>query len=102
MPDDPGEAQAEPGRRDRCVERSVHPARRAGLHSVGQRPEFIAQAVRDRIAAAGARTAYIEPGSPWDGGGSENSPGDCFPDDGRLRKRLGKAGAAGEDARERV
>ncbi len=45
-------------------------------------PEFIAQAVRDRIAAAGARTAYIEPGSPWDGGGSENSPGDCFPDDG--------------------
>ena len=45
-------------------------------------PEFIAQAVRDRIAAAGARTADIEPGSPWDGGGSENSPGDCFPDDG--------------------
>ena len=28
-------------------------------------PEFVAQAVRDWIAAVGARTAYIEPGSPW-------------------------------------
>ena len=27
-------------------------------------PEFIAQAVRDWIAAVGAKTAYIEPGSP--------------------------------------
>jgi transposase InsO family protein len=49
-------------------------------------PEFIAKAVREWIAAVGARTAFIEPGSPWDGGGSENSPGDCFPDDGRLRE----------------
>lgn len=31
-------------------------------------PEFIAQAVRDWIATAGARTAYIEPGSPWENG----------------------------------
>ena len=31
-------------------------------------PEFIAQAVRDRIAAVGAKTAYIEPGSPWENG----------------------------------
>jgi putative transposase len=28
-------------------------------------PEFIAQAVRDWIGAVGAKTAYIEPGSPW-------------------------------------
>ena len=49
-------------------------------------PEFIALAVRDWISAVGAKTAYIEPGSPWDGGGSENSPGDCFPDDGLLRE----------------
>lgn len=28
-------------------------------------PEFIAKAVRDWIAAVSARTAYIEPGSPW-------------------------------------
>jgi transposase InsO family protein len=27
-------------------------------------PEFIAQAVRDWIAAVGAKTAYIAPGSP--------------------------------------
>ena len=27
-------------------------------------PEFVAQAVRDSIAAVGARAAYIEPGSP--------------------------------------
>ncbi len=31
-------------------------------------PEFVAQAVRDWISAAGARTAYIEPGSPWENG----------------------------------
>lgn len=31
-------------------------------------PEFIAQAVRDWIAAVGAKTAYITPGSPWENG----------------------------------
>jgi transposase InsO family protein len=31
-------------------------------------PEFVAQAVRDWIAAVGSRTAYIEPGSPWENG----------------------------------
>lgn len=31
-------------------------------------PEFIAKAVRDWIAAVGARTAFIEPGSPWENG----------------------------------
>ncbi len=31
-------------------------------------PEFVAQAVRDRITAVGASTAYIEPGSPWENG----------------------------------
>ena len=31
-------------------------------------PEFIAQAVRDWIAAVGAKTAYIEPGAPWENG----------------------------------
>ena len=31
-------------------------------------PEFVAQAVRDWIAAVGAKTAYIEPGSPWENG----------------------------------
>lgn len=31
-------------------------------------PKFVVQAVRDWIAAVGAKTAYIEPGSPWDNG----------------------------------
>ncbi len=35
-------------------------------------PEFSAQAVRDRIAAVGATTAYIEPGSPWENGYCES------------------------------
>ena len=31
-------------------------------------PEFLARALRDWIAAVGSRTAYIEPGSPWENG----------------------------------
>jgi transposase InsO family protein len=31
-------------------------------------PEFVAQAVRDWITAVGSKTAYIEPGSPWENG----------------------------------
>ena len=31
-------------------------------------PEFIAEKVRSWIAAVGARTAFIEPGSPWENG----------------------------------
>jgi transposase InsO family protein len=35
-------------------------------------PEFIARAVREWITAGGARTAYIEPGSPWENGCCES------------------------------
>ena len=35
-------------------------------------PEFVAEAVRDWIAAVGAQTAYIEPGSPWENGYCES------------------------------
>jgi putative transposase len=35
-------------------------------------PEFVAQAVQDWITAVGARTAYIEPGSPWENGYCES------------------------------
>jgi transposase InsO family protein len=38
-------------------------------------PEFVAAAVRDWIAAVGARTAYIEPGSPWENGYVESFNG---------------------------
>ena len=35
-------------------------------------PEFIAKAVRDWIDAVGAKTAFIEPGSPWENGYCES------------------------------
>lgn len=35
-------------------------------------PEFVARAVQDWIGAVGARTAYIEPGSPWENGYCES------------------------------
>jgi transposase InsO family protein len=35
-------------------------------------PEFIANAVREWIVAVGARTAFIEPGSPWENGYCES------------------------------
>jgi putative transposase len=38
-------------------------------------PEFIAEALRAWIAAVGARTAYIEPGSPWENGYCESFNG---------------------------
>lgn len=38
-------------------------------------PEFVAVALREWIAAVGARTAYIEPGSPWENGYCESFNG---------------------------
>ena len=35
-------------------------------------PKFVAKAVRDWITAVGARTAFIEPGSPWENGYCES------------------------------
>ncbi len=66
-------------RRDRCPDRPLHPARTACLHSkplsliavqstAGHGPEFVAEAVRAWIEAVGAKTAFIEPGSPWENG----------------------------------
>ena len=49
-----------------------HPARRAEPCTFGQRSEFIARALREWIAAVGAKTAFIEPGSPWENGYCEN------------------------------
>ena len=40
-------------------------------------PEFVAQAVQDWIKAGGAKTAYIEPGSPWDHGDCESFNARC-------------------------
>ncbi len=44
-------------------------------------PEFVALAVRDWIAAVRAKTAYIEPGSPWENGYCESF-------NGRMRDEL--------------
>jgi transposase InsO family protein len=44
-------------------------------------PEFVATALREWIAAVGAKTAYIEPGSPWENGYVESF-------NGRLRDEL--------------
>jgi len=38
-------------------------------------PEFVAGALREWIAALGAKTAYIEPGSPWENGYCESFNG---------------------------
>ena len=38
-------------------------------------PEFVAEAVRRWIAAVGAKTPYIEPGSPWESGYCESFNG---------------------------
>ena len=35
-------------------------------------PEIVAEAVRRWIEAVGAKTAYIEPGSPWENGYCES------------------------------
>jgi putative transposase len=38
-------------------------------------PEFVAASLRDWLAALGAKTAYIEPGSPWENGYCESFNG---------------------------
>jgi len=38
-------------------------------------PEFVAVALREWIAAVGAKTAYIEPGSAWENGYCESFNG---------------------------
>ena len=47
-------------------------AERLGITKQGNGPEFIAKAVQDWISAVGAKTAYIEPASPWESGYRES------------------------------
>ena len=81
MPYYPGEAEAELNRCHRCSDGPVHPARATGIRSErvanggatgssgdGDGPEFVAKDVRAWIEAVGAKTAFIEPGSPWENG----------------------------------
>jgi putative transposase len=56
---------------ERLVADIVELARQHGRYG----PEFVAQAVRDWIGTVGAKTAYIEPGSPWENGYCESFNG---------------------------
>ncbi len=46
-----------------------------GLCRTNNGPEFVAIALREWIAAVGAKTAYIQPGSPWENGYCESFKG---------------------------
>ena len=60
---------------DRCDRRALRPVILRGIlgHIRSDNgPEFVAKAVREWIAAVGAKAAYIEPGSPWENGYCES------------------------------
>ena len=67
-PGDPGPQEALGSRRDRCADGPLHPAWPTRHCSIGNGPEFVAEAVQRWVTAVGARTAFIEPGSPWENG----------------------------------
>ena len=69
---DPREPETQFHGRHRCPVRPVHYARCSRACSFDNGPEFVAKAVRDWIGAVGAKTAYIEPGSPWENGYCES------------------------------
>ena len=52
--------------------RAVQKSRFLRLGGIANGPEFVALALREWIAAVGAKTAYIEPGSPWENGYCES------------------------------
>ena len=67
MPGDPCRPQAQG---DRCDRRSVRPLLQGSPAYIrsDNGPEFLAKAVQEWIAVVGAKTAYIERGSPWENG----------------------------------
>ena len=73
MPGDPCRSQAQLDRCHRRAHGPVHASRGVPAHVRSDNgPEFIAIAVRDWIVEVGARTAYSEPGSPWENGYCES------------------------------
>ncbi len=72
MPGDPHRPKAEVDGGDRRPVGPLHPSGRPGHIRSDNGPEFIAKAVRDWIAAVGAKTAFIEPGGPWENGYCES------------------------------
>jgi hypothetical protein len=66
VPDDLVGTQMEFGEGDRSAGRRDGSQGCAGASSLRQRPrEFVARDLRKWLAGTGAKTAYIEPGSPW-------------------------------------
>ena len=58
-------------------------------------PEFTATAIRERLGKVGAKTLYIEPGSPWENGYVESFNGklrDELPDREIFLHITGRAG----------
>src|SRR5262245_58292089 len=68
MSGDPCRPQAQGDRCDRRSVRPVQPTGHSRSHPSDNGPEFVAKAVQDWIAGVGAKTAYIERGSPWENG----------------------------------
>lgn len=66
------EPKAQFERCDRRALGSVHPTRHSWAHRSDNSHKFVAKAVREWIAMVGAKTAYIEPGSPWENGYCES------------------------------
>jgi len=65
---DPCRPQAQGDRCDRYSVRPLHPGGIPAHIRSDNGPEFVAEAVQEWIAVAGAKTAYIERGSPWENG----------------------------------
>ena len=68
MSGDPCRPQAQGNRCDRRSVRPLHPRGVPAHIRSDNGPEFVAKAVQDWIAIVGAKTAYIERGSPWENG----------------------------------
>jgi len=82
MPRNPRKTKAQLDGSHRRPDRPVHSEGCAPAYIRSDNgPEFIAEAVRDWIKAVGAKTAYIEPGSPWENGYCESF-------NGRMRDEL--------------
>ena len=81
MPHDPCKTKAQLNGSHRRPDRPVHSEGYAAYIRSDNDPEFIAEAVREWIKAVGAKTAYIEPRSPWENGYSESF-------NGRMRDEL--------------
>ena len=57
---------------DRSAGRCDGDEGRAGAYRSDNGPEFVAKDLREWLSATGAKTLYIEPGSPWENGYCES------------------------------